>query len=231
MENYLNENIEPYNVFTNYDKLKNYYKGLSRKTIFFYVVIFCILYLYFDRTFYKAFIVFIIIYILHTLYNNKLNDNINHKKHQIYPKTKNLEKDEDLVDLTFSIQEFYDYNPQLFIEYLKAVDTFLDIYEYINYDLSTAGIKYNSLEQQKFIAVNSIKNIIINCPDNKFIYQKINDASEQLNIILNRYLEDVKEKNKNYIIKNGFNNQTKLINKLNDPFNTSYDNIIKDTIF
>lgn len=231
MNSYINENIEPYNIFTNYDKLKNYYKGLSRKTIFFYIVLFCILYIYFNRTFYLAFIVFLIIFILHTLYNNKLNDNINQKKHQIYPKTKYLEKDEDLVDLTFSIQEFYDYNPQLFIEYLKAVDTFLNIYEYINYDLSLAGIKFNSLEQQKFIAVNSIKHIIINCPDNKFIYLKINQAAEQLNNILNRYLEDIKEKNKQFIINNGFNNQTKLINKLNDPYNTSYDNIINNTIF
>jgi len=231
MNNYINENIEPYNVFTNYDRLKNYYKGLSRRTIFFYVVIFCILYLYFDRTFYKAFIAFMLIYILHTLYNNKLNDNKNYKKHQIYPKTKNLNKDEDLVDLTFSIQEFYDYNPQLFIEYLKAVDTFLDIYEYINYDLSLAGIKYNSLEQQKFIAVNSLKNIIINSPDNKYVYIKINQAAEQLNIILNRYLEDIKEKNKQYIINNGFTNKTKLINKLNDPYNTSYDNFIKEKLF
>ena len=44
---------------------------------------------------------------------------------------------------------------------------------YINYDLSLAGIKYNSLEQQKFIAVNSLKNIIINSPDNKYVYIKI----------------------------------------------------------
>lgn len=205
-----------------WDDLKEYYNKLSRKEIFMYIVMYCIIYIYFNRNITPTMIIYTIIMAIIVIYKRELNKNIEEKKGIIKPRTEYIEKDPDLVDYVFSIQEFYEYNPQAYIELLQSIEKFMSIYEYIQYDKTTAGVEYNSLKSQKYIATEALRSIIIKCPDNRKVIEKINKSIERLNEILNRYIYEVRELNKKNIEEEGFNNRTVIISKLNEPYNETF---------
>lgn len=207
-----------------WDKLTDFYDGLSSKLLFFYCCLFCFIYICTGRNVLYTFILFIIIFTLYSLYNNKLNNNVTYKKTVIFPKSKYIEKNNNFADIVFSIQEFYDYNPQLYINAIKSIDVFLSIYEYIKIDNALAGQLYNSLEKQKFMTLDYIQGIIIESPDNRKVIEKINESIHQLEILMNRYIYDTYKMNKEYIIKNGYNIETKLIyHDMHQPYNETFN--------
>jgi hypothetical protein len=222
--NYIQEDPNIIREKTNWDNLINFYNRISLKLLFFYCCLFCILYLYFNRKIIITIIIFLIIFTITSLYNNKLVDNVEYKKQLNYPKSRYIEENKELTDFLYSIQEFYNYNPQLYIELVSSIDNVLSIYDYININNALAGSLYNSIEKQKFIALDCLQSIVILIPDDRKVIEKLNKSIKILEEILNRYLYDVYKINNNYIKINGYNIETKLIN-INDniPYNETFN--------
>ena len=112
----------------------------------------------------------------------------------------------------FLNQEFYYYNPQVWINIISNIDKFLEIYEDIIIDSSRAGISYNQMKDLRDLCVKDLISIKINCPDNKDVLKKINLSINELEQLMNKYLFDVYVKNVKYIKQNGLNNQSVIIN-------------------
>jgi hypothetical protein len=222
------ENIAEEKIY-GWDKLVIFYNKISSKLLFFYCVIFCILYVYFSRNLAKTIFFFSLFFIVATLYNNKHTDNVDQEKQIIYPKSKYIENNKEFTEFIFSIQEFYYYNQQLFIDMVSAIDNFLSVYDNININNSLAGELYNTMEKQKFIALDSLQHIVIIIPDNRKVIEKLNKSVEILEEMLNNYLNNVYNINKKYIKDNGYHNNTKLINrKLNYPYNETFNSNLKN---
>lgn len=132
----------------------------------------------------------------------------------VFPKSKYIHDYHNYTILNFLFlnQEFYYYNPQNWINMIKFIDKFLEIYNDITIDISKAGILYNSMKDLRDNAINELIGIKINAPDNKKVLIKINDSINELEKILNKYLYDVYIKNEIHIKNEGFNNHTVLIN-------------------
>jgi len=145
------------------------------------------------------------------------------KVDHIIPQTNNIHKYKDITDFVFSIQDFYSYNPQVFEHMVQTIDIFFDVYENSMIDISLAGENYAIAERRKQIALNDLHSIIIIIPSSKKLIAKLDDSVISLEELLNEYLIQIYEKNKEYIQDRGFFNNTKIIELNIKPYNTSKD--------
>ena len=131
-----------------------------------------------------------------------------------FPKSKYINdyNNKSFENFLFLNQEFYYYNPQVWINIISNIDKFLEIYEDIIIDSSRAGISYNQMKDLRDLCVKDLISIKINCPDNKDVLKKINLSINELEQLMNKYLFDVYVKNVKYIKQNGLNNQSVIIN-------------------
>ena len=131
-----------------------------------------------------------------------------------FPKSKYINdyNNKSFENFLFLNQEFYYYNPQVWINIISNIDKFLEIYEDIIIDSSRAGISYNQMKDLRDLCVKDLISIKINCPDNKDVLKKINLSINDLEQLMNKYLFDVYVKNVKYIKQNGLNNQSVIIN-------------------
>ena len=131
-----------------------------------------------------------------------------------FPKSKYINdyNNKSFENFLFLNQEFYYYNPQVWINIVSNIDKFLEIYEDIIIDSSRAGISYNQMKDLRDLCVKDLISIKINCPDNKDVLKKINLSINELEQLMNKYLFDVYVKNVKYIKQNGLNNQSVIIN-------------------
>lgn len=203
--------------------------SISSKSIFLYCVIICFSIVYFRNinvtlgTLTGLILVTIIIVFLY--YQEILNisnaENLHDLKvNNIVPQTENIKKFKDITDFIFSIQELYEYNPQAFEELVIIIDEFLEIYGYVILDYSLAGEYYSQMEQCKVSSINRLHSLIFTVPSSKLLIQKLNNSMEVLENLLNKYLLEIYDLNKNYVGDHGFYNNTKYIELNVKPFDT-----------
>ena len=146
--------------------------------------------------------------------NIKLEPYQNEIVKNTFPKSKYINdyNNKSFENFLFLNQEFYYYNPQVWINIISNIDKFLEIYEDVIIDSSRAGISYNQMKDLRDLCVKDLISIKINCPDNKDVLKKINLSINELEQLMNKYLFDVYVKNVKYIKQNGLNNQSVIIN-------------------
>lgn len=142
------------------------------------------------------------------------------KADNIVSKSENIQKYTDMTDFVFSIQDFYTYNPQVFENIIKKIDTFLDMFASTMIDNALAGETYYHAERYKQLILSDLRSIMIMIPSDKKLIKKLDESVSQLDTLLNNYLVQIYEKNKNYIKTNGYFNNTKIINLGITPFNS-----------
>ncbi len=214
-------------INTQWDNIINFIHSLSVKNYFYLVVIYIILFLICKKSYIISIILFIIVLIMYIFYKNKINAINNTKKSILYPKSKNIEEVPKLYNFLFSIQEFYNYNPQIYTKIIINIDKLLLVYNDIKINNKLAGLYYYSIKDLKYEILNLFQAFIYKIPsDDNNIINKYNEAKFKLEEILNKYTDEVYKLNKEYIIKNGINYTTTFLSneKLNHTNNEYWGN-------
>jgi len=202
--------------------------NISPTSIFIYFVIFCSCLVYFKNskttlgTLLGVLIAGVICFLLYQYEQETLltTEKIHQTKAEnIKPHPKRIQNYQDLTDFIFSVQDFYIYNPQAFIELIESLDTFLDVYESVMIDETLAGDLYSIAEEYKLKTLNSLHSFIITLPSSKKLTNKFDNSIKIYEELLNNYLYQIYEKNKKYIEKDGYFNNTKIIDLNISPYN------------
>jgi hypothetical protein len=140
----------------------------------------------------------------------------------IYPKiSKELDKDEhkNLTEFIFKIQLFYEYNPPAFEEMKQQIEDFIILHKGAKVNYKYSGVFYDLMIDKKKLILNNLRSIGIKLPIEYTPYQSLDD----LELILNGYLDEVYELNKEYIYDMGINRYTKILEPNNLAFNRFSD--------
>lgn len=214
------------NYYVLWDDTIDFIKSISIKNYFYLTVLFCSIFLMFKKSYIITLIIFILCLIIYVLYKNKINVVNNTKKSILYPKSKQIENTSELYNFFFSIQEFYDYNPQTYTQIIIDIDKILNIYNEIKNNNKEASQYYDIIKDLKYETLNLFQSFIFKLPDDNNIIVKYNKAKFKLEELLNKYTDDVFKINRDYIKKNGFDYTIKLLSeeKLKEPANSPFGN-------
>jgi hypothetical protein len=211
------------------------FANISSKSIFLYtiIVVSCLLYfkhIHISLNYIIGICVSVIIiavlykYEIETYQNTEKLHEI--KKGYIFPPSDKISQYKEITDIVFSIQDFYEYNPQAFESMINSLETFLNIYENISDDNSLSGDLYKNADNYKLLVLNHLHSIIIMIPSDKNLIEKLNNSMKNMEEILNDYLTKIYDIHKNYVDKNGYYNNTKLIELNIYPYNHYDSNTI-----
>lgn len=214
------------NYYVLWDDTIDFIKSISIKNYFYLTVLFCSIFLIFKKSYIITLIIFILCLIIYVLYKNKINAVNNTKKSILYPKSKQIENTSELYNFFFSVQEFYDYNPQTYTHIIIDIDKILYIYNEIKINNKEASQYYDVIKDLKYETLNLFQSFIFKLPDDNNIIVKYNKAKFKLEELLNKYTDDVFKINRDYIKKNGFDYTIKLLSeeKLKEPANSPFGN-------
>lgn len=161
--------------------------------------------------------------------NNNNLDNIfdlnseQEKLNYIIPQPKNFNGNKDLIDFIFSIQDFYLLNPQAYEELINNLDNFLQLRKYIFDEDELSNYYYQIAESKKDNALNSLQSLIFTMPSNEYFNEKLKKSMDSLNLILNKYMNEIYDKCQDNVLKNGKNIYSKQINTGPKEYNTYID--------
>ena len=219
------------------EKMSAIYQHVARldnKSIFYYTVLFMICVLYFNNknitggTFLGIIFASVLIYFI--IGKNEVdhtNQDVQHesKLKSITPMPTHIGEYSEITDFIFSIQDFYMYNPPAFEEMILFTDRFLATYKEVRIDAGLSGIKYGILNKFRSNAVNALHSIIYMLPANKLMTEKHATSVKTLFALLDSYVTDVYNMNKDNIKTYGYRNDTVLLNTYEIPANTYEKNI------
>lgn len=155
-----------------------------------------------------------IIFIMHLYENDKRKEYVNNilvenKKSTLLPKSQKVH-DEDMQNFLFSTQNFYQYNPQAYEDFIEELDSFIEIYEQSNNNPKLSGANYNLLNDKKRSLLFTFNSILFNLPPNMMHETKLYNFVKTLNFILEKYLNNIAILFKHNIKQNGYNASTEL---------------------
>lgn len=172
---------------------------------------------------------FIVSYLNHStkVSNNTLQDIVNIKEDSIEPKPKKTTLEQsDVRNFLFSIQDLRVYNAQAYEEMIYTIDDFFEYYAIVFIEPSRSYIYYGLMEQAKRDALNALKSLIFSIPDDQRIRGKLNRATDIMDDILAKYLDQISYIADEYTHKNGWNTDTKVLNYGAKPYN-QYDDMFQ----
>ena len=149
----------------------------------------------------------------------------------IYPQTTPIisKKYKEINEFLFFIQDFQTYNPPSYENMIDVINEFFTIYDMFdnitnkttnNTELTDKNPNVpNDLLILKKEALNSLHSIIFKIPSNKNIENKLSNAIEQLDILLSKYIINIK----NIYMNSPYNINKKLLDDDIEPKNL-YDN-------
>ena len=126
----------------------------------------------------------------------------------------------DINDFLFSIQDFYVFNPQAFEELIYNIDVFFKTYEKVFIDNDLCNYYFQIAQSKKNDALNSLHSILFNLPNNKLYTQKLDNADQRLETLLNIYLNKLYQKCTQNLMQFGLNIYKKQINIGPKEYNT-----------
>lgn len=200
----------------------SYESILDNETLFYYIIIIIGIAFVFSNIMIELNLIFgliiggIVIYVLYTNYKDKQEVENKTKSFQeslLLPKPETLSKYENVVKYLFSIQDFYVHNPQAYEDMVNAIENFFRIYEETIVNHKYAGRNYDMMIEQKRSGMNSLHSIIYNLPTNVDYTEKLDNGVVTLEEVLQEYLDKVESIQKLYLHQNGYNVDTKIINK------------------
>lgn len=216
-------------------ELYEYIDTWDGKMVFTYIVIFIFVVWFFSKKNIGINILvgilvasFIISYLNHkSMANTDTKQEIlNIKKDSIKPKTTKGFKHNDIINFLFSIQDLYRYNPLQYEKMVQHIHNFFELYEISFVEKKRANINYKIMENEKRDSLNSLTSLIFSLPNDIRTKEKINNAAVILDSILTNYLDQIGYISDEYLYKNGYNVDTKIINYGTKPFN-EYSDIYK----
>lgn len=147
------------------------------------------------------------------------------KEHMLNPSIEKIDQlqNRDIIDLIFSIQDYYYYNPEAFEEMSDNINNLLTIQEIILKDEPLCEYYYQIAESKKDNALNSLHSIIFNLPNDNITIDKLTRAHKRLETILNKYLNIMYDKCHNKVITEGYNIYKKPIILGPKPANKYFD--------
>lgn len=164
------------------------------------------------------------IYRNHKRTSTEKNELIIKKMKSLLPLPKKIH-DNDVQNFLFSIQDFYQYNPQVYEDFIEELDNFFMIYDQVIINQQLSGINYNLLEDKRRLLCSILESIIYNIPPNLIYEKKLQNAVSVLDFILEEYTNTVKQIFKKDISENGYINSTQLPNTGPLAYNAYDDNI------
>jgi effector-binding domain-containing protein len=135
-----------------------------------------------------------------------------HKLSTIKPPPKTFAGRDDIIDLVFSIQDFYPYNPEAYEEMIDNIDAFFKIYDIIKTDPAYCEYYYTIADTKKSNAVNALQSMIFNIPNSKIPEDKLIRAYKRLETLLVNYINELYKICDNDLTTKGFDVTRKLIN-------------------
>lgn len=199
---------------------------MDTKSVFIFIAIFLLIIGIINRTQNKVFYLLIIGFIYFTLRENHIISKIDKEKKpkkNLRPNPRNINNYEDLEDFVFNIQEFILFNHPAFEEMVDSIDNFLDIYDESIKLNERAKLNYHNLEKEKHNAINALHSIIFETPPSPQIVEKLNMSIKQLDKILDKYLNKIKDIVNGEILVKGYTNKSIIINNGPKEYNF-YDN-------
>ena len=142
----------------------------------------------------------------------------------IRPVPKEFEGRNDIIDFFFSVQDYYRYNPETYEEVIDNVDAFFKIHNVLFINTEYPDDYYQIADSKKRNALNSFQSLIYSLPDNEFVLEKFNRAHKRLETILNKYLNEMYDQTRDFLIKNGFNIHRRAINLGPKEYNQYFTN-------
>jgi len=159
----------------------------------------------------------IVIYYFYTDRTTNYTYNAEKKKEKfnsLFTTNDTLEKYPEIVDSLFYIEDLKKYNIPEFNLLQSLSEQFFNLYEACKIDYSLINVYYKTMVDLKILILNKINTLAINTFNNK-ITDKLLLVKKNLELKLNKYLNEltiIQEKNLYY---NGYNNNTILIDKSN----------------
>lgn len=134
-------------------------------------------------------------------YNNHIKEHKNNRKKKkkkmgnkikfIEPPIDKIKKYEDFIDLIFSIQDLYYYNPKAFELMIFSLENFIKIYEYILEDPTLTNHLYYLADKNMHNILNNLHSIIHSLPDDKKIIYKFHTSLKLMEELLNDYINKI----------------------------------------
>lgn len=199
---------------------ETFIEKLTNKEIFIYIgiliiiIFICIKLNLSDNIIYGFLISSIIIYYLMTKENNNKNnteDILNEKKKYIIPPLKTTLAHDEITNFLFSIQDFYNFNPQAYSEMITNLEKFFEVYKNTHNDKEKAYMNYSILIDCKNNTCIALESIIFAIPVNKDYEIKLSKSTKVLNNMLIKYLHEIYIINKENNYYTGMKSHSKLI--------------------
>lgn len=205
--------------------------NIDRATLFLYVSIFIIILYVFSNIKIGLNIVFGImiagVFLWYLYYNdqkNKMDGNEldKQKLDSLIPKPE-VDNNGSVIDFLFSIQDFYVYNPQSYINMVKSLDRFFELSNEAKDDNSLAGINFVIMKDEKRNALNSLMEISFKLYPMPQYDEKLRNAITDLSTILNGKIKEIYDVHKNYLYYHGLSIQTSVIDSHEIPAYNTYN--------
>jgi len=139
----------------------------------------------------------------------KKDDLYKKKVDVIIPKLDKTIKYEKVVNIIFSIQDMYIYNPSSFYEINRFVENFFELYEKIERNHQLAFNEYDRLILYKRNLLNHMHTILFSLPNDQNIEYKLNKTIGDMDIEITKYIDHVSYLIDHMIYKDGYTAKTK----------------------
>jgi hypothetical protein len=132
----------------------------------------------------------------------------------------NIKSDKNLINILYSIEEYYYYNEQAYNEFIENLELFLKFFNFVTIDNSLGGQLYRNLLDYKKLIINCLISMSIKLPPE----YNLQEVIQNIESILDDYLYKTKNIYEEYLKKNGIDHTTKLIIlKDIEPYNENYN--------
>lgn len=205
---------------------------IDKVTLFWYIVIIITIIFIFSKFDIKLNIVLgtliagvLILYLYndYQIINKQTVELIADKEKLINPKPEKAFKYKRMVNYLFTIQDFFVYNPQVYEDFIENINRFFYVYEEIMVNNSSASSNYPILIDNKRGALNALQSITLILPPDVKYDIKLDTAVRELDVLLNFYLDEIKDIYNTQLYENGYDIKTKLLDNGPSPYNTYND--------
>lgn len=197
----------------------NYLESIGNEELFFYIVIIVFAILVSNRiglefTMVAGLVIgLVIVYYLRereiSLGDNFEMEHESKLEHEIFKNTKNMHMDASLIDLLYSIKEYKQYNPDVYIRLTKNIDNFLRIEKDLENGVQRPVQLFDVAHMCQKRALNALHSMIHSIPYSKNSDEKFTRVMEEFNKLMAKHISTMKVMVKEAQSKKSLNSNSK----------------------